>query len=56
VLDQVSTPIFRQGFSSLHAITALSPSDVWGVRIGTVKNKCCPTGLIERWDGMEMIV
>jgi hypothetical protein len=41
----------RQGFIGLFADTALSPSDVWAVGIGKPNNKCCPSALIEHWNG-----
>jgi hypothetical protein len=51
--SRVSTPQFRQGFSVLGGVTALSPTNVWAVGEVKVNNRCCPAGGIEHWDGTK---
>jgi hypothetical protein len=47
--SRVAAPRFH--FSSLSAVTALSPTNVWAVGIGKGSNLCCSHALIEHWDG-----
>jgi hypothetical protein len=52
--SRVASPAFPQGFISPQAVTALSPTDVWLDGNGKIDNRCCPTGLIEHWDGTSV--
>jgi hypothetical protein len=42
--SSLASPGFPQGFSAPHAVTALSPTDVWLAWEVKVNNRCCPTG------------